>query len=215
VNILLYKINPISGGEEIELYIEISAGENAERSKFTVNAEMFFELGFSVEFKNILPITREKYEDIRAYSQKNEAVKKGISLLSFSDNTKKGLQKKLVSKGFSRESAEYASDFLEKAGDINELESAKALARDMACKKLYGAKRINASLYQKGFSGEAISHSMEDDDIDFVLICAKRIEKMGGREIFADRDEKRKAIAALTRYGFSYDDIKDALKMKR
>jgi SOS response regulatory protein OraA/RecX len=56
---------------------------------------------------------------------------------------------------------------------------------------------------------------MEDDDIDFVLICAKRIEKMGGREIFADRDEKRKAIAALTRYGFSYDDIKDALKMKR
>ena len=214
MNIFIYRINPISGGEETELYTEITSGENFERRKFTVSAEMFFELELPLTLSSPLEISREKYDVIASFSSGHAAVKKGINILSFSDNTKKGLVKKLVTKGFSREASEYAADFLERSGYINESNSACMLAKDMALKKLYGPKRIAAALFEKGFSREAIDAAAEETDVDFSAICRTRIEKMGGREIFADKDEKKKAVAALLRYGFSYDDIKEALRRK-
>lgn len=213
MKILLYKVNPISGGEETELYTEISAGENCERSKFTVSAEMFFELGFSVNFAGEKELSREKYEEITALSERHAARKKGLSILAFGDNTKKGLAGKLRAKGFSREAAEDAGEYLAAAGYINEPASAVMLAHDMAEKKLYGARRIASALYEKGFSREAIDAAAEETDVDFAEICARRIEKMGGKRLFAAKETKQKAVAALLRYGFSYDDIKEALKI--
>ena len=214
MKILLYKVNPTSGGEEAELYVELSSGENFERSKFTVSAEMFFELGFSVNFTGEQELSRERYEEITLFAERHSAVKRGISILSFGDNTKKGLARKLCTKGFSREAAEYAAEYLENAGYINEAESAMLLARDMAEKKLYGARRIAAALYEEGFSKDAIAAAAERVDVDFALVCAKRIAKMGGRELFFAKETKQKAVAALLRYGFSYEDIKEALKIK-
>lgn len=214
MKILLYKVNPISGGEETELYVEIASGEHFERNKFTVSAEMFFELGFSVNFSGEQELSREKYEEISSLAERHAAVKRGLSILSFGDNTKRGLTAKLRQKGFSREASEEAAEYLAAAGYINEAESAKLLARDMAEKKLYGARRIAAALMEKGFSREAISIAAEETDVDFAGICRKRIEKMGGRELFAAKETKQKAVAALMRYGFSYDDIKEALKIK-
>lgn len=215
MKILLYKVNPVSGGEEAELYVELSSGENFERSKFTVSAEMFFELGFSVNFTGEQELAREKYDEIALFAERHSAVKRGLSILSFGDNTKKGLAGKLRTKGFSRESAEYAAEYLAEAGYINEAESAKLLARDMAEKKLYGARRIAAALFEKGFSREAIAAAEDGVDVDFAAVCRKRIEKMGGRELFAESETKKKAVAALLRYGFSYEDIKEALKSKK
>ena len=214
MKISLYKVNPISGGEETELYVELSSGEHFERNKFTVSAEMFFELGFSVNFGGEKELSREKYEEITALAERHAAVKRGLSILSFGDNTKKGLAGKLRTKGFSRTAAEEAAEYLASAGYINEAESAKLLARDMAEKKLYGAKRIAAALFEKGFSREAINAAADEVELDFAEICRKRIEKMGGRELFSAKETKQKALAALMRYGFSYDDIKEALKIK-
>ena len=101
MKILLYKVNPVSGGEEAELYVELTSGENSERSKFTVSAEMFFELGFSVDHTREQELSREKYEEITLLAGRHAAVKRGLSILSFGDNTKKGLASKLRTKGFS------------------------------------------------------------------------------------------------------------------
>ena len=212
MKILLCKVNPVSGGEEAELYVEISSGEHFERNKFTVSAEMFFELGFSVNFAGEQELSREKYEEITLFSERHAAVKRGLSILSFGDNTKKGLAGKLRTKGFSREAAEYAAEYLAEAGYINEAASAELLVHDMAEKKLYGARRISTALFEKGFSKEAVHAAMGGADVDFAAICRKRIEKMGGRELFAAKETKQKAVAALLRYGFSYDNIKEALK---
>jgi regulatory protein len=212
MKILLYKVNPISGGEETELFVEISHGENYERHKFTVSAEMFFELGIPISFAGEKEISRETYCVMESFAQCHGAVKKGISILSFGDNTKKGLCRKIISKGFSREAAEYACDYLEEKGYINEEDSARLLACDMAAKKLYGPKRISRALYEKGFDRDVVEEVLDMCEVDFAEVCAKRIAKMGGKEIFADREEKQKAVAALLRYGFSYDEIKAALK---
>ncbi len=214
MKILLYKVNPISGGEETELYFELSAGENFERTKLTVSAEMFFELGFSVGARET-EVSRETYEYVTFLAEKHAAVKKGIAILAFGDNTKRNLASKLRTKGFSRDAAEEACDFLEEAGYINEAGNARMLAHDMAKKKLYGAKRINAALYEKGFTREAISIALSDIDVDFADICRARIEKMGGKGIFASPETKQKAVAALLRYGFAYSEIKEAINTKK
>ena len=206
MKILLYAVNPIAGGEETELCFEISDGENIEKKKLIITSEMFFELGFP-------HFPCGKLDEIEYLAKKTAAIKRGIYILSFADNTKKSLARKLVLKGFSKEIALDAADHLEKAGYINEIESAKALSRDLAEKKLYGIKRISSSLYEKGFSRDAIEAAIDEIDVDFHIICGKRIETMGGASLFSDKDKKQKAIASLMRYGFSYDDIREGLKL--
>ena len=212
MKILLYAVNPISGGEETELCFEISDGENIEKKKLIITAEMFFELGFPHFPGGKVEVSCGKLDEIEYLAKKTAAIKRGIYILSFADNTKKSLARKLILKGFSKEIAIEAADHLEKVGYINEIESAKALSRDLAEKKLYGIKRISSSLYEKGFSRDAIQAAIDEIEVDFHIICGKRIEAMGGSALFSDKEKKQKAIASLMRYGFSYDDIREGLK---
>jgi SOS response regulatory protein OraA/RecX len=213
MKILLYAVNPIAGGEETELCFEISDGENIEKKKLIITSEMFFELGFPHFPCGKVEVSCGKLDEIEYLAKKTAAIKRGIYILSFADNTKKSLARKLVLKGFSKEIALDAADHLEKVGYINEIESAKALSRDLAEKKLYGIRRISSSLYEKGFSRDAIEAAIDEIDVDFHIICGKRIEAMGGSSLFSDKDKKQKAIASLMRYGFSYDDIREGLKL--
>lgn len=213
MNILLYAVNPISGGEETELCFELSDGEHIEKKKLVITAEMFFELGFPHFPCGKVEISCGKLDEIEYLAEKTAAIKRGLYILSFADNTKKSLVRKLIMKGFSKEIAADAADHLEKTGYINETEAAKTLSHDMAQKKLYGPRRISAALYEKGFSRNAVESAMKELDEDFHIICGKRIEAMGGKEIFADKAKKQKAVASLMRYGFSYDDIREGLRL--
>ncbi len=213
MKILLYAVNPILGGEETELCFELSDGEHIEKKKLIITAEMFFELGFPHSPCGKVEISCGKLDEIEYLAEKTAAIKRGLYILSFADNTKKNLVRKLILKGFSKEIAADAADHLEKTGYINEAEAAKILSRDMAQKKLYGARRISAALYEKGFSRDAVERAMEELDVDFHIICGKRIEAMGGKALFVDKALKQKAVASLMRYGFSYDDIREGLKL--
>lgn len=213
MKILLYAVNPISGGEETEFCFELSDGEHIEKKKLVITSEMFFELGFPHSLCGKVEISCGKLDEIIYLAEKTAAIKRGIYILSFADNTKKSLVRKLVLKGFSKETACDAADYLEKAGYINEVDAAKALSRDLAEKKLYGARRICAYLYEKGFSKAAVDAAMCELDVDFHIICGKCIEAMGGASLFSDKEKKQKAIASLMRYGFSYDDIREGLKL--
>ena len=92
-------------------------------------------------------------------------------------------------------------------GYINEEESAKLLASDMAIKKLYGPRRIKSALYEKGFSKDICEIAVDSLNVDFSKILAKRISKMRVKPDFSDEKERKKAIASFMRLGFSYDDL--------
>ena len=59
---------------------------------------------------------------------------------------------------------------------------------------------------------DVIREALENTEADFVQACTERISMMGGKEIFAEPRQKQKAISALLRYGYSYDDIREALR---
>ena len=73
---------------------------------------------------------------------------------------------------------------------------------------------LDFSVYDAVKAGfdKAVFIIRKDIEKDFREMAGKRIEKMGGRELFAAKETKQKAVAALLRYGFSYDNIKEALK---
>lgn len=204
------RITPVSEGESLLLEIRISNGENEQKIKGEVATQLFTEMGYPLASDGDIVIDREKYMELERAITLTSAIKKGIGLLSFSQNTKKALKTKLTSRGFTKEISSDAVDYLESVGYIDEYSQAETLVCDLAEKKLFGISRIRNELYKKGFCREAIEKAL-DCGIDFDAVCAERIEKTIGTDAFLERDSRGKAIAALSRYGFSIDNIKEAL----
>jgi SOS response regulatory protein OraA/RecX len=198
------------GEDEIYVTLEIREGDQWQKESFLLSAKAFADLGISVG-----ECDREEYDRISRAAEIYRALKKGLTLLSYSRCSKKALVRKLISKGFSREYAIGASDELVREGYIDE--HADALREAEICvSKLWGENRIRATLYEKGYPDDAISaamYSLEDSGVDFSEICAARLERFVD-EIPSDPKEKQKLVASLIRYGFSSSQIRDAIRTK-
>lgn len=202
------KVSPIENGETVRLDITISDGEHTQAETRIVSAAQFFELGVHAG-----EISREKYERIDHLAKVTAAIKKGIGLLSFAQNTEKGIARKLTAKGFDRDISAEAATFLSSVGYIDEKSQAEEFCRELAERKLYGRARIKNELFKKEFSSDATESALALD-IDFAEVCAERIRKTVGIEPFIEsKDSRGKAIAAMMRYGFSVENIRDALAL--
>ncbi|MBQ7124860.1 MAG: regulatory protein RecX [Clostridia bacterium] len=135
------------------------------------------------------------------------ALKTAMNIVGYKDNTEKTLSKKLLERGYERETVKAVLEFMKEKGYINDGRMLIRTARSLALTKLYGKARIKNELVLKQFSSEILSSLDWDDeelsDIDFVEICLKLIKRRGGA-----RDEK--TYAYLKRYGHSSSDIKRA-----
>ena len=208
--ISVYKILALGNGEEAEISLEISNGKESQYIKGKVSAAMFSSLRLPVALNTPLLIEREQCEEILRAMKLYSAIRKGLDLLGYAKNTPKALTEKLRKKGYSSEFAEEAVSFLVEKGYIRENEDAAQFAENLALKIGYGKKRIQQELFKKGFSEDVIREALEYGEFDFSEACAKRIRTMGGAEIFETPEKRSKAIASLLRYGFSYEDIREA-----
>ena len=212
MKISIKEITPSPSGEEVFILIKLFDGCKSATAKGEVAADFFLSLGLPVKLADEIEISREKYDEIEYLMKKTDAVKKGISLLSFAPNTKRALSQKLVMRGVSRDIAEDACLYLSECGYINEYEMAMGFISDLANRRLYGRARIKNELYAKGFESSAAQNAIDDSDIDFIKICEKRINQMGGKQIFADRSTRMKVVSSIIRYGFTTDEISRALR---
>ncbi|MFI3326074.1 MAG: regulatory protein RecX [Clostridia bacterium] len=126
---------------------------------------------------------------------------------------KKDLINKLYP-AFSKETAQEVAEHMEKIGLINDLEYGKMYARDMVNLKKYGKIRVKSELYRKGldkFIIEGILDELweEEDNSaqNIISILERRYPNFN-----EDEKTKRRAIAALQRKGYSYSQIKMAIK---
>lgn len=163
--------------------------------------------------ENEKEISEKEFLYLKTLDEYTRAIVKGISLLSYSQSTKKGLALKLIKYGFSKQACEYAAIYLSKKGYINETLQAELLIDNLASKKLYGEKRIKKDLFSKGFSEKIINETIANSNIDFDEICAKRINKTCKIEDLDDNKERQKIFSKLLSYGFSIDNIKNGLEL--
>ena len=121
--------------------------------------------------------------------------------------SRRELEKKLMEKGASQAEAQYASQWMEAIGAINDREYAAMLARH--CAGLgYGPARTREKLREKGVPRELWEEALAELPEDGGQIDAFLASKLRGR--MPEEREKKRLTDALLRRGFSWGDIRSA-----
>ena len=208
MRIEVVSVSALSEGAEMMISVSISDGEGrAEKRKFLLFTEQYLELGIR-KGSLIDEVTFDKLEEFSKYWR---AIKKGTDLLFYSASSRVRLAQRLRSKGIDKESAENAAEHLEKIGLINE--EADVERQVASClKKLWGKKRIYRELCAKGYNAEIVGNNVSlIDEETMVQNCATLIRKKY-RTVPDEPNERRKVVASLVRYGYTFSEIKEAFR---
>ncbi len=194
--------------------IKLSGGVHEEVRTFTV----FRYFLRTAPFVGTVPavgefLGAEEFDALSHAEECSNAAIKAVSLLAYGDNTAKKLTEKLRTKGFSRDAADAAVAFCVEKRYIQEDEQLRRLMENLCEKKKYGLRRIKQEIYQKGFSEDVVKTVFYDvaDTLDFDEALDRRIRNMGAAA-FSTPEKQKKSIAALVRYGFTYEEIRSALR---
>lgn len=211
---ILEQTYPSPSGGDIVCRMTQSTDGEARHVKGEILCDLFSELALPTTTDEPTKIDEETYKRAEYLMKMTDAVKKCVELLSYSQNTRRALYQKLVLRGFARDVSADAVEYVSAQGLIDEFSMAQSLVYDMASRRLYGRQRIKSELLSKGFPIDVCERAIDQCEEDFVELCRKMIEKLGGVGIFEDRTARAKAISSLMRHGFSFDEIKSAIRKK-
>jgi regulatory protein len=154
-------------------------------------------------------ITDEELYELIQKSEAHRASEKALYLLEYRARSKKELIDK-VSEVASKETAEQTANRMEEIGLIDDREFARTFVRQLFEFKKFGKRRVVQELRIKGIDQEIIDEVIEeyeDNPIEKIRNLLERKYK-GFAE---DEKIKRRAVAALQRYGYSFDEIKEGM----
>ena len=133
---------------------------------------------------------------------------KALEMLSKRPYSRRELKDKLLRHGADEEYAESCLDWLCERGFLNDGEYAGAVARHYAGKG-YGPGRVRAELQRRGVGRELWEETLgelPDNTEKIDAFIARRLRDP------SDRDSVRKVGAALFRRGYSWEEIRAALR---
>ena len=156
-------------------------------------------------------------EAIRAAHRRTAAVRDAAALLARSGKSRSALLNRLKQRGHSPEAAEYAVAFLEKKGILDDAASCADYAQNAVRTKHCGRLRIEAYLVSRGYpreDAEAAARAVPDGEYRDALLwqIRKKTPLLASDPASLSADDRRKAVAALLRQGFTADEVRDALK---
>jgi len=156
------------------------------------------------------PIDRETVDELERASGMCEAVRRGMSLLTYGSQSERTLRQKLRARGFDAEQAAAAASYLHEMGLMDESTDAMRVA-EQCRRKRWGLRRILSCLYEKGYPESAIRAVQDQlEGEDFVPDCIALIHARY-HGIPEDRGERQKMTAALMRYGYALNEIRQAM----
>lgn len=153
-------------------------------------------------------VLEETFLELRADSEKCEAITKALSYLSSSSYSLKELMIKLRRAGFSEEASRIAANTVLSRGLVHEREQACRMAEREAISKRRGPARIRQSLLAHGYrssDAEAAIQSIPPEVFEDALEAEFARRCPGG--VPEDDAERRKLTAALSRQGFGITAI--------
>jgi len=130
--------------------------------------------------------------------------KRALRILGNRNFSMQEMERRLVSKGETKENAGEAVKWLVELGYINDADYAGLIVRHYSTKG-YGVSRIRDELYKRGIPRDLWDEKLEelneskmnDASLEFLR------KKLGESK---DKDDLRRAADALVRRGFSYDE---------
>ena len=155
-----------------------------------------------------MELGEEEYAELRRSSSRGLERQKALELLSRRPHSRKELKDKLLRRGVSEEDAEDCVAWLAERGFLDDEEYAGAVARHYAAKG-YGAGRVRSELQRRGIDRELAADTLSD-----LPDNAGKIDAFLARKLtdVNDREAVRKVSAALFRRGFSWEEIRAALR---
>jgi regulatory protein len=149
-------------------------------------------------------------EKLLAESKKKKAKDKALRLLSLRDHSRAELIQKLQ-RSTDEEAAEQAASRMEQLGLIDDTSFAKKYASELILHKLYGRERAIYEMLRKGLDKEIVLQAIDNIETEPQEQILKLLNKKYPRGI-NDESDFRKASAFLNRYGYKWDEIKQALE---
>lgn len=161
-------------------------------------------------FKIGSEITDEELRELIESSDANRAKSRAMYLLSHRDHSQKELKDKL--RRFSSDkAAEEAVGRMQELGLIDDASYAERYAAQLIERKHFSARRAEYELIQKGIDRDvarAAVEALSPDPKEQIAEMLRRKYPQAG----TDEGVRRRAVAALQRLGFSYEDIRSVLR---
>ena len=109
----------------------------------------------------------------------------------------------------SAKAARSAVEHMEELGLLNDEDYARRLANELFTRKRFGARRVKQELRQKGIDDALIAAVMDEFSTERSETEENIRAILERKYPMAREDEKvrRRAVAALQRYGYSFDEI--------
>ena len=208
--VCIYRIEPVGEGESVRIYYERRVGEATERDYLTLLVGQYSKLGVRQG-----EIGEDEFSEILEAGELYSALCRGIGFLSYGDKSARMLKYKLERKGFSRDVAARAVEYLSENGYILEDDGAVRRA-ELCAAKHWGPARIRQELRAQGYGEDAINAAMESlEDYDFDASCREIVrKKCRGGYPEDDVCEQKKLISSVMRCGYSYEQVKRAIAVE-
>lgn len=153
-------------------------------------------------------LDEEEQKELENSSLRSIARDRCIEMLSRRRMSRKELIDKLLRKGESEDIAEFCADWLEEKGFLDDESYAAAVARHYA-NKGYGAGRVRSELHRRG-----VERELWDEAVDNMPPVDDKLDKLVAQKLKdpEDKDQLRKLSASLYRRGYSWEEIRSALR---
>lgn len=155
-----------------------------------------------------MELDEEAFEELKRSSSKALDRQKALEMLSRRPYSRRELKDKLLRRGTDEQSADECISWLDEHGFLDDGEYAGAVARYYSAKG-YGAGRVKTELRRRGIERELADETLAELPENTEKIDAYIARRLSDPK---DRDSVRKIGAALFRRGYSWEEIRAALR---
>ncbi len=208
MTVVIKRITPVpdKGLVWVTLLLCGEEAEQVQKEKYPLLLSQFSELQLQVG-----EIDEQIADKIVYASHICRAYIKGLTSLSYGDQSARGLTYKLMQKGSAKEHALVAVQMLSDAGYLRE-ESAALREAERSVAKHRSRRRVEYDLQAKGYDVRNADVRCYLDEVDFGEICLIALQKQC-RHGLPDGDERKKLYQKMLSQGFTSAQVKDAFEV--
>jgi len=154
-----------------------------------------------------LELSDEQYSELSQGLIQSTSKARALRILGNRSLSAREIEKRLIQKGESEETAQNTVGWLEDIGYISDTEYAAAIVKHYSSKG-YGLARIKDELYRRGIQRDLWDTALQD--LGGMQEAAQEFLKKKLRGSL-DKEDMRRAVDALCRRGFQYQEAREAL----
>ncbi|MDH4222944.1 MAG: RecX family transcriptional regulator [candidate division Zixibacteria bacterium] len=182
---------------------------------FGLDEEVLYKYGL----KEGEELGQNKIEKIIQTETKKEAKDVSLRLLSYRMRSEREIRDKLKRKEFTKEIIDEVIENLKRMNLLDDYEFTSAWIRDRLSNNPRGKALLKQELYRKGIKEDIIKKTLKEyfsDETEELSLAKKLLDKRKKRyENLEPNVAKRRMSDFLLRRGFSYDIVKQVLKLEK